>query len=65
MDRLSSGYHRVCGGGEDWPLRTNQLKNAAAGSDFIPSAQECQPFAFGRTEDTGNGKNMCRPSPRD
>ena len=35
MDRLSSGYYRVCAGGEDWPLRTNQLKNAAAGSDFL------------------------------
>src|ERR1700680_742886 len=25
----------------------------------------CQPFAFGRPQDSGNGKNMCRPSPRD
>jgi len=25
----------------------------------------CQPFAFGRTQDSGNGKNLCRPSPRD
>jgi transposase len=25
----------------------------------------CQPFAFGRTQDSGNGENLCRPSPRD
>jgi hypothetical protein len=25
----------------------------------------CQPFAFGRTQDRGNGKNLCRLSPRD
>lgn len=26
VNRLSTGYYRVCAGGEDWPLRTDQAK---------------------------------------
>jgi len=43
-------------------------KSIAALCEGISSRGEkrgsaCQPFAFGRTQDSGNGKNLCRPSP--
>jgi hypothetical protein len=49
--------------GRRWGFHATSEVNHEEGHDGVRNVVGLPPFAFGRTQDRGNGKNLCRPHP--
>jgi hypothetical protein len=49
--------------GRRWGFHATSEVTREEGHDGVRNVVGLPPFAFGRTQDRGNGKNLCRPHP--